>query len=365
MATSATGEVSFLLRRLEPRLAWAIAACSAWAVALLAPSEPGLWVLALYAAAIGLWSRRFPAHRHWLMFARAVLMLEGALVLQMVPAAGGPTGPFFIGVVMVVAFYALALARPWAAALATIALLQLGAACLAAPAVDLHLALAQAGVLGVFALVAASFGGALRELDAQVEQARRDRSSRLYNEQGFFSHGAELFEECRRLRRPFSLVLLNAADLHEVSDLVGRNAANQLLEHLAAELSAATPRDGIAARIDAKEFVLALPGLAAERARALLRQHLGEPPSVKLKCQGDVVTVMLDAVVAEATPDIASLEDFHERLHAEVLKRVGIELPVMQDKRSTLDKLLADDPPMPRHARPTLPMQWSRPRRRT
>jgi GGDEF domain-containing protein len=356
MKGSGAAEVSFLLRRLEPRLAWAVAACAGWAVALLAPTEMALWALALYAAAIGLWCRRFPAHRQWLMFVRATLLLEGAFVMQLAPAAGGPTGPFFIGVVMVVAAYSLALSRPWAAALAILALLQFGAGCLLVPEIDLRLALAQAGVLGFFAVVAALFGGALRELDAQAEQARRDRSSQLYNEQGFFNHGAELFEECRRLRRPFSLVLLNASDLHEVSDLVGRNASNQLFARLVAELSAATPRDGIAARMDASEFVLALPGLAAERARVLLRQHLGEPPRIALSCRGDLVTVMLDVLVAEATPDIASLEDFYERLHAQVLKRFGVELPIMPDKSSTLEKLLDDDPPIPHHARPTLPM---------
>ena len=137
---------------------------------------------------------------------------------------------------------------------------------------------------------------------------------------------------------------------------MGRAASNQLIDRLAADLSAATPRDGIAGRMDMTEFVLALPGLPAERARALLRQHLGEPPRVALKCRGDLVTVMLDVLVAEATRDVASLEDFYDRLHAKVLKRFGVELPSVPDKSSTLHGLLDDDPPVPHHARPTLPM---------
>jgi GGDEF domain-containing protein len=347
-------EVSFLMRRLEPSLAWATAACTAWAAALLAPTDPAPWALALCTAAVGFWSRRFPAHRQWLMFVRAVILLEGALVLVV---QSGELGPLSMAPVLVVAAYSLALARPWAAGLAALTFAQFAAACWLVPELDWRIALVQAGALAFFVAIGMLFGGALRDRDAQVEQAHRDRSSQLYNEQGFFAHGAQLFEECRRLKRPFSLVLLNGADLREVSDLVGRAAANQLVAQLVAELSAATPRDGIAARMDATEFVLALPGLTAERARALLRQHLGDPPRVVLKRRGSQVAVMLDVLAAESTRDVSSLEDFYDRLHAKVLKRFGVELPTPPDKQSTLHGLLADDAPVPHHSRPTLPME--------
>ncbi|MES2936884.1 MAG: diguanylate cyclase [Pseudomonadota bacterium] len=357
MKAQSVGEVSFLLRRLEPRLAWAAAACTAWAALVLAPQNPTPWALALYAAGIGFWSRSFPAHRQWLMAVRALLLLEGAFVLLVQGGSGGPAGPFFLGPVIVATAYSLALARPWAVAIATLAFAQFAAACWLVGVSDWRIALAEAGVLCALPMVGMLFGGALRELDTQVEQARRDRNSPLYNQQGFFTHGAQLFEECRRLKRPFSLVLLDGCALREACHGMGRMPSMKLYQRLAAELHAATPRNGIAARLDASEFALAMPGLSAERARALLRQHLGEPPRVALRSRGELVTVPLGMLVVEAGPGARSLEDLYDRMHGDVRERMGTSLPSALDDSSTQAGLLEDEAFIPRHALPTEPME--------
>lgn len=350
------GKVSFLIRRLEPQLAWAVAAYTTWAALFLDPSDLRVWGVTIYAAAIGFWCRMFPAHHQWLMLVRGMLLLAGAFVLQI----DAPTGPYFIWPVMVASVYALLLAQRWAVVLSALALAQFAAACwLAGP--PWRLALAQAGVLVFFPFVATMFGSAMRALDRQVELSRMDRGSHLYNEQGFFTHGAELFDECRRKKRPFSLVLLNSADLREVADLVGKKAANQLFAHLIGELTSATPREGIAARTDLIEFALALPGLTADRAQRLLQDRLGEPPKIELPLKGSRITVMLDSVVAEATPDIPTLEDFYDRLRSKLLKRFGVEVPNPPERSSTLHGLLEDrEPPVPRSDRPTMPMGYGK-----
>lgn len=358
-------KVSFRMRRLEPQLAWTIAAYTVWAAIFLTPGYLAAWLVALYAAAIGGWCRMFPAHQQWLMLVRGLLLLFGAFALQVGAESGGPTGPYFIWPVMVTTVYALLLSPRWAIFLAAVALLQFVAACvLAAPLPSWRLAAAQAGMLCFFAIVAMVFGRPMRQLDVKNELAHMDRNTRLYNEAGFFAHGAELFDECRSNKRPFAMVLLNSADLNDVSDLVGKDPANRLFSQLVDHIAAATPREGIAARTDAVEFGLALPGVTAERAAALIQQRLGEPPKVELVQKGTKVTIMLDSVIAEATPEVQSLEDMYERLRSKLLKRFGTELPLAPEQSSTLQGLLDNDPPVPHHARPTVPMSYGKPKKR-
>lgn len=360
------GKVSFRMRRLEPQCAWAIAAYTVWATIFLNPLQPAAWLVAAFAAAIGVWSRMFPAHDQALLLVRGILLLGGAFVLQVSSDTGGPTGFYFIWPAMVTAVYALLLPGRWAILFAGLAMTQFVAACvLTAPLPSWRLAGAQVGVLCFFALMAMMFSRSLRQLDAQNELAHMDRNTHLYNRAGFLAHGAELFNECRRNKRPFAVVLLNSADLHDVSDLVGKNPANQLFAQLVQHITAATPREGLAARTDAVEFGLALPGVTAERAASLLRQRLGDPPRVEVALKGTKVTIMLDSLIAEATPEVASLEDMYERLHARLVKRFEPQKDkaAPPDPGSTLHGLLDSDPPMPHHARPTVPMTYARVKR--
>lgn len=358
------GKVSFRMGRLEPQLAWAMAAYTAWAAVWLHPMDPRVWAVAVYAAGIGWWGMQFPAHHQWLMFVRGVLLLCGAFVLQVSAGSGAPAGSFFVLAVMASTVYALMLAQRWAIVLAALALLQHAAAWWLAGTGGIHLHAAQAGVLCIFPWVATAFGRALREMDQQAELARMDRHSQLYNEAGFFSHGAELLRACRSRKRPFSMVLLNCADLGEVADLAGKQAANQLFTRLVTELGRATPREGIAARTDMTEFALALPGCSAEKAGALLQQCLGNPPKVELMARGNKVTVILDSLVAEATPDVPGLEDFYDRMRARMLKRFNVEPALAPGEDSTLQGLLEDDRPVPHFERPTMPMAWGKARKR-
>jgi len=360
-------QVTFRTGRLEPRLAWAIAAFTVWAGIVLNPGEPVVWLLAFYAAAVGGWCRMRPARHQWLMLMRAALLLLGGFILQMSAETGGPSGPYFIWPIMVTAVYSLLLAERWAIALWMLALVEFAAArVFANEAPPWQLALAQAGMLSFFAFVAMEFGRATQELDQQAEHSRRDRDSRMYNEAGFFDHGGQLFDECRRRKRPFSMVLLNSADLREVADLAGKKAANQLFAQLVQRIGAATPTEGLAARTDAVEFGLALPGVTAARAAALLHQQLGQPPKIEVRLKGSTLIVMLDSVIAEASADVPTLEDMYDRLRTKLLKRSeglegsqGTALPAQAEDHSTLQGMLENDAVVPRSARPTMPMSYS------
>lgn len=352
--------VTFDTARLEPPLVWAIAAFAVWAAIVLAPGDAAAWLLAAFCSATGAWSRVSPARKQWPLLVRAALLLAAGLALQVGSDSGGPAGPYFVWPVMVTAVYSLLLPGPWAIGLWALALLEFAAArLLSIDAPPWQLTLAQVGMLAFFAFVATESGRFMRGLDRQAELARKDLGSRLYNEAGFFAHGGRLFDECVRRRRPFAMVLLNSADLREVADLAGKKVANQLFAQLVQRIEAATPTGGIAARTDATEFGLALPGLGAVRAAALLHQQLGQPPKVEVSLKGRTLTVMLDLVIAEATPDVPTLEDMYDRLRAKLPGHPAQVAPsVPADIHSTLQGMLDDDAAVPHHARPTMPMAY-------
>lgn len=364
-------QVTFDTARLEPRLVWAIAAFAVWAAVILNPGDIVVWLLALYAAAIGGWCRVSPARAQAPMLLRAALLMLGGLALQASGDTEGPAGPFFVWPVMVTAIYSLLLSGPWAIGLWALAVAEFVAArSLANTAPSWQLTLAQAGMLVFFAFVAMEFGRFMRGLDQQAELSRKDLRSRMYNEAGFFAHGGRLFDDCKRRKRPFTMVLLSSADLRDVADLAGKKAANQLFAELVQRIAAATPREGLAARTDATEFGLALPRLSAVRAAALVHQQLGQPPRVELTLKGRTIVVMLDAVIAEATADVSTLEDMYDRLRAKLPRYpADAAATAPTDTHSTLQGMLESEAPVPHHARPTMPMAYgemlgARPRRR-
>lgn len=361
--------VTFRTRRLESRIVGAIAAFTVWAAVVLHSGDLVVWLVAASAATIAAWCRMSPARNQWLLLVRAALLLLGGFLLQVTTETGGTAGPYFIWPVMVVVAYSLLLAERWMIALWALALAEFAAACIFSnPVPSWQHALAQAGTLFFFAYVAMQFGRSTRELDLQAELSRRDRTSDMYNEAGFFAHGGQLFDECRQRKRPFSMVLLNSADLRELADVAGKKTANQLFAQLVQSIGTATPSEGLAARTDAMEFGLALPGLTAVRAAALLHQQLGQPPKVEVRLKDRTITVILDSVIAEASADAQTLEDMYDRMRSKLLKRAeGVKAPIHADEPSTLAGMLDDDKVIPRSDRPTMPMnlgEMVRPRAR-
>lgn len=350
--------VTFRVQRLEARLLWALAAFTIWLDVVLYAGEPVAWLIAALVAVVGAWSQQAPARHPAPMFARAVLLLAGGFMLEVHPVTASSW--VFIWPALVTTLYSMLLGRRWVLGLWCVA-----AACFAAARVlgmgpvGWQAWLLQAGALAVFSYAAFQLAQSTRDLDEMMEVARRDRASRLYNDAGFFSHGGELFAECARRKRPFSLVLLNSADLRDASDLAGKKATNQLFAQLVAKIDAATPPEGLAARSDTVEFAMALPGFSAARAAALVQQQLGNPPAVEVTLKGRHVKVLLDFLAAESSPDVTTLEDMYDRLRGKLLRRAG-DTPTTpaSEFHSTLQGMLEADSVIPHHARPTMPMSY-------
>lgn len=323
------GAVSFRVRRLEPSLAWLMAGYTLWVNIVLNPSGAAVWWMALMAASVGGWSRMFPAHHQGAMFGRGVLLIVGAFFLHMAPGSEGATGPYFLWPVLVTLFYSLLLSAGWSSLLVGLALVEFGFACwLAQPSVSWQQALAYVGFLAAAPPLSMAFGRSMRASDEQAESSLRDERTMLYNESGFFVHGAVLLAECRKGGRPFSMVLLNGGDLRDIPELLGRKVANELFAQ-AVQAIGAIPGEGIAARIDSLEFALLLPGVTAERAAALVKQRLGEPPQLVVKIAGKPVIIVLDMAIAQTKDQEQTIEELYDSLHVRWAqeKKAAIQAP--------------------------------------
>lgn len=351
------GAATFRLRRLEPCIALALAGAAAWVNLFHPQAAYTVWVVALYAAAIGFWGRMFPARRELTFFARGVLLVCGALVLHTASGVHGPTGIYLFWTLGVVLGYALLLPAGWAVLLAALGLAELAVCAWLMDTPGIGMAsVAQAGLLIAFVPIGLMFGRAMHQADRQVELSLMDRRTRLYNEAGFLEHGAVLLEDCRRAKRPFSLVLLNADDLRDVPGLVGRKAGQKLFNQAVRGIASAIQGEGLAARTDSAVFALILPGFTAAKAQALVCQKLGDPPSVQLELPHGKVTVVLDMVVAEADASTRVLEDLYDTLQGRLREPRGAT-----PARAALAGKLVDGSSPVRAASPTVPMPLAQP----
>ena len=314
-------KVSFQVRRLEPYLAWVLAIYVLWVTVVSTTLGASVWYVALIAACIGGWSRVYPAQKQVMLLGRAVLLILATLVLQLVPGLGGPTGPFFYTLLMIGVFYALLLATPWAMLVSLLAVVEFAMACwLAETPPSWQTGLIQGGSLVLMLFLATTFGRSIRLADTRVESNLRDTRTLLYNETGFFVHGALLLADCQKRSRPFSMVLLNGASLRDMPERVGRKMTNDLYNQIVQGIGK-VPGEGIAARTDTVEFALLLPGVTRERAAALVRQQLGEQPKVEVMMSGKPVTVMLDMAITQSNSKDRTIEGLYDMMHAYLAKR--------------------------------------------
>lgn len=319
------------MRRLEPLVAWVVAGVTLWLNIAFNVSGLAFWLIAFFAACIGGWSRMFPARQHSTMFFRSSLLLVGILLLQISAGAGAAVGPYVLLPAVITVFYAILLPTVWAILLVVLAFIAFGTACwLTLSSLPWPAVLAYSGFLLLVSPLAMGFGRALGQSDEHTESALKDDRSQLYNEAGFFAHGAVLLAECNQRGRPFCMVLLNGADLLDVPGLLGRKVANDLFAQVVRGI-AGVSGDSIAARTDAVEFGLLLPGVTADRAAALVKQQLGDPPKVTLKINArdkpdaKPIVIVLDMAVAQTTDKYQTIEELYDIIHARwvVCKETG------------------------------------------
>ena len=138
--------------------------------------------------------------------------------------------------------------------------------------------------------------------------ARADPLTGVLNRHGLELAGQRLLTRARRRRTPVSVVLIDLDDLREVNNTRGHRAGDDLLVAATRQWLDDLSGDEVAGRVGGDEFVLMLPGVDAERARARVRTLAEE------------ATVRWTAGVAQMRGE-ESLADLIERADQEMYAR--------------------------------------------
>lgn len=356
--------ISFAMRRLEPWIAFSIAAYTVLITLVAYLHVPALWLFVLYAALIGKWSDVHPAHHQVAMFVRGAALIAGGYLLHTHTSAefSSPGGIFFFWLSITTMYYAFMLKPVWGVALVGLALLSYVGACaeVGVPQGWPH-ALARGGYLVVFPLVVAMrFGSVMRRPDDALEHRRLDGSTGLYNLEGLYEHGSEIVAACRRDRRPVSLIVMDCADLQEIRGVYGRQVNRKLRAKVIKKLTSVTGERGLLARTGATEFSLLVPGLNREKALRALERVLGNPGRVELDWNDSEIVIVPDYAAGSLHTNETGLQDLYAELSADLAElrhnaQMRDEHYRRQRERQSMPAELADQATLPGPLGPRAP----------
>jgi diguanylate cyclase (GGDEF)-like protein len=85
----------------------------------------------------------------------------------------------------------------------------------------------------------------------------RDELTQLYNRRGFYVLAAQALRLAQRANTPFSVLFMDMDNLKEVNDALGHESGSELLQEMAAILSATFRETDVVGRLGGDEFVVA------------------------------------------------------------------------------------------------------------
>ena len=307
------------MRQLEQYLSLSLAALTGW-MGMVVPLHNAwtLWGCVALALGVHAWCRQFPARQPAILLARAALLLCTGTLVQLHSGEAGGAGPFFFWTATVAVGYAILLDQRWAMAVVVLSMLQFLGVSLILGVSNWSEWLTHLGMLVAGIGLAARFAQSLQRTDRELEASLKDRETGLYNVTGLLAHGTQLLAACRRNNEPICLTVLQSPNIAEVSNILGREAVRDMLSDAVKSLlvSAHLSGLGLAARTDPGEFVLLLPGIDLQRAKALLRKHLGSPPRLVLNVRDREATVFLNNASLAAATEHHSPESLYESVRS-------------------------------------------------
>jgi len=111
------------------------------------------------------------------------------------------------------------------------------------------------------------------------QQASTDDLTQVLNRRGFFATARRALAAAGR--HPSTLLLVDLDEFKSVNDACGHDVGDDVLTHVARQLSLVVRSDDIVARLGGDEFALLLPGTSPEDARAVagrVHEALDEAP---------------------------------------------------------------------------------------
>lgn len=157
---------------------------------------------------------------------------------------------------------------------------------------------------------------------ALADQANTDALTGLKNRRYFYSQAASDLEQCRRLGKDMSVLMLDVDHFKRINDIHGHHAGDQVLVHIAALLMRCTrqtghnrPRDTIA-RFGGEEFTALLPetnrlgaAVLAERIRTSVEHELIVVNEVRIPVTISIGIATLAAESEDAVEELLNIAD--------------------------------------------------------
>jgi diguanylate cyclase (GGDEF) domain len=152
-----------------------------------------------------------------------------------------------------------------------------------------------------------------------------DPLTMLYNRRTFERYVREAIEKSSRTGSMFSIVLIDIDDFKLINDVYGHQTADMVLKELSERLKKNLGMVDIPARFGGDEFVVLLPDLSGDTARAVAERLQNKLSSTPVKIEDKEISISVSAVVLSYPQDGTSEEElitYAEYLMREV-KRKG------------------------------------------
>jgi diguanylate cyclase (GGDEF)-like protein len=152
-----------------------------------------------------------------------------------------------------------------------------------------------------------------------------DPLTMLYNRRTFERYVRDNIERGSRTGSMFSIVLIDIDDFKLINDVYGHQTADMVLKELSERLKRSLRKMDIPARFGGDEFVVLLPDLSRDTARAVAKRLQDKLSSMPVKIENKEISLSVSAVVVSYPQDGTSEEElitYAEYLMREV-KRKG------------------------------------------
>ena len=293
------------LWQVEPAVGGSIGIAMGW-LATSSPDLPVLWLFSIVALAVGCWAWVRAAQQQIEVGVRALILLTAAAVLQTSGGAAG-SGVFFYWVAITALYYAFILRASAGGVVAVAAVVEVILASLWGGPDTLGNRSTGVAVLMILPLLLVMKLGALaRRPSEQLETARTDCSTLLYNRSGLMAHGQALLASCRGEGRELTLAVFDCNDLLEARQIYGNRTSRKLIACIIAKMTSLAGERGLAARTGPTQFAVAMP-MGRDKALQAIGRVLGNPGRIELE-GGNSEIVLVPNLMAESVSQTGSLE---------------------------------------------------------
>jgi diguanylate cyclase (GGDEF)-like protein len=136
-----------------------------------------------------------------------------------------------------------------------------------------------------------------------------DPLTMLYNRRTFEMYVRDNIERSSRTGSMFSIVLIDIDDFKLINDVYGHHTADMVLKELSERLKKSLRRMDIPARFGGDEFVVFLPDLSRDTARAVAKRLINILSSKPVKIEDKEISLSVSAVIVSYPQDGTSEED--------------------------------------------------------